>query len=90
MKCFFAKSILGLCFTVSPTRRLEVRFTDELRNKVETVTKEMHKFADRGQTPKAKLGKFCKECSLNNECVPNISKTQSVKNYIKEHLQEEG
>jgi len=73
-----------------PHRRIDVEFTDELRNKVIAITKEMHKLAVRGYTPKVKIGTFCKECSLNNECVPNIAKTQSVKNYIKEHLQEEG
>lgn len=86
----FCRIRCGALFYGEPHRRIDVEFTDDLRNKVKAITKEMHKLAVRGYTPKAKTGIFCKECSLNSECVPNIAKTQSVKDYIKEHLQEEG
>lgn len=78
----------GALFYGEPHRRYDVEFTDELRNRVIAITKEMHILADRGCTPKVKTGSFCRECSLNNECVPIIASVQSVKTYIKAFLQE--
>jgi CRISPR-associated exonuclease Cas4 len=80
----------GALYYGAPHRRVEVEFSDELRRKTMSAADEMHKFADRGYTPKAKQYAFCDECSLKNECVPEISKMQSVKDYIKKHLEEDG
>lgn len=80
----------GALFYGEPHRRHDVKFTGELRNQVLTLTQEMHKLAARGYTPRAKPGTFCKECSLQHECVPAIAKAPSARLYIQEHSQEEG
>ena len=64
-------------------RRHEVTFNDELRLKVESITKEMHKYFSSGYTPKVKTSKVCKSCSLSDICLPVLQeKTQSAKKYI--------
>lgn len=80
----------GALFYGETHRRIDVEFTDDLRKKVIAITKEMHNLIERGYTPKVKIGSFCNECSLNNECIPEMTKTQSVKDYINKHLQEGG
>jgi len=80
----------GALFYGETHRRLDVEFTGEIREKVITITKEMHKLFERGYTPKAKIGSFCNECSLNKECIPEMTKAQSVKDYINKHLQDGG
>lgn len=78
----------GALFYGETHRRFEIDFTGELQNKVIAITKEMHKLFERGYTPKAKTGKFCNECSLKNDCLPEMAKMQSVKDYINKHLQD--
>lgn len=80
----------GALFYGETHRRLDVDFTDDIKNKVIDITKEMHKIYERGYTPKAKIGSFCNECSLKNECMPEMTRIQSVKDYINKHLHDGG
>lgn len=80
----------GALYYGEPHRRMPVAFSDERRRQVAEITREMHKLAALGHTPKVKPGTYCRECSLNNECIPAIAKTLSVKDYIQKRLQEEG
>ena len=44
---------------------------------------EMQKNMERGHTPKAKMTKGCNACSLKEQCMPKLSKTVSVDEYLK-------
>lgn len=79
----------GALFYGEPHRRLAVDITEELRDKVFLFAKEMHKLIERGYTPKAKVGAFCKECSLKDECLPKIDLLKPVEGYIEERFNDE-
>jgi CRISPR-associated exonuclease Cas4 len=69
-------------------RRLKVMLNDELRDRVKVIVKEMHELYDRRYTPKVKLSKSCKACSLTDICIPRLCKNLSVESYIKKNLLE--
>jgi len=78
----------GAIFYGEIHRRIDIEFTNELRNKVEETVKQMH-IANRLQhTPKPNLKSYCKECSLINECVPLMVKRKKVQEYIQEYKEE--
>lgn len=62
--------------------RVEVPITDREKAKVKSITSEMYKYYNRRHTPKVKTGKFCKSCSLQDICVPQLMNKRSVKSYI--------
>lgn len=65
------------------TRSREQVFCDSvLRQEVKESLAEMHKYKDRGYTPKAKKSKKCNNCSLKDLCLPQISKSVTVKEYL--------
>ena len=43
----------------------------------------MHKLMLDGRTPKAKMGKACKSCSLVEICQPKLMKQVSASEYIR-------
>ncbi len=64
-------------------RRLEIDLTEELRNLVKDLSKEMHHYFSRGYTPKVKPSKACQSCSLADICLPVLQeKVISAKKYI--------
>lgn len=69
-------------------RRLKVILDDSLRERVITMSKEMHELYDKRYTPKVKPSKGCKACSLTEICMPRLCKNSSVDKYIKENLLE--
>ena len=78
----------GALFYGEPRRREVVRFNGDLREKLETTTKAMHKLFSRKHTPKAKPGKFCSSCSIKDLCLPKICGEQdnAVRKYIEDNL----
>jgi len=70
--------------------REEVNITQELRNQVKELLKEMHMLYHKGYTPKVKPGKVCKACSLEDFCGPKLCKNISAAAYVKKHLEENG
>ncbi|NCU18465.1 Dna2/Cas4 domain-containing protein, partial [Pallidibacillus pasinlerensis] len=62
--------------------------TVEYRDKVKKVITEMYDYYVRRYTPKVKTGKFCKSCSLQHICLPNMLKKRSVKSYIERMIGE--
>lgn len=62
--------------------RIEVPFTDYLRQRVIDITNEMHDYYQRRYTPKVKTGSFCKSCSLQHICLPKLMNKRTVKSYI--------
>jgi CRISPR-associated exonuclease Cas4 len=70
--------------------RLKILLEDELRLKVKAIFKEMHELYERRYTPKVKLTKSCKACSLIEVCMPKLCKNPSALGYIKKNLSEMG
>lgn len=78
----------GYLYYDSIRRRLEVKFTDELRHGViDTLTK-MHAYYRRGFTPKVKPTARCRSCSLKDLCLPRLCKKISVADYYNKYLEE--
>ncbi|KIY23613.1 CRISPR-associated protein Cas4 [Mesobacillus subterraneus] len=73
---------LGYMFYNEIKHRVEVPLTEEYKLKVKTIVAEMHEYYDRRHTPKVKTGSFCKNCSLQNICLPKLMNKQSVKSFI--------
>lgn len=69
--------------------RLKVDFDEEIRNRVQILFKEMHKYYDQQYTPKVKISKKCNACSLKDICLPVLNKNKSVTQYINEIMLEE-
>lgn len=63
-------------------RRQKISLDDALRTELKSIINEMHDLYNRRYTPKVKKNKNCMACSLANLCLPSITKTVSVKEYI--------
>ncbi|MEA4833237.1 MAG: CRISPR-associated protein Cas4 [Oscillospiraceae bacterium] len=70
-------------------RRVGILLTDELRNSVKDMTREMYEIYQRGCTPTVKKSKKCSSCSMKEICLPGISKQQSAKAYLEHELKGE-
>jgi CRISPR-associated exonuclease Cas4 len=49
----------------------------------------MRRIYEKGYTPKAKFGKQCRDCSLNQICLPELLDQRSVDEYLEETLCED-
>ncbi|UPQ85922.1 CRISPR-associated protein Cas4 [Ignavigranum ruoffiae] len=67
----------------STNRRILVSLTNQLKEKVRVISREMHQLYNKTETPPAEFFKNCRQCSLYNICMPRISKRKrSVNNYL--------
>jgi CRISPR-associated exonuclease Cas4 len=78
----------GFLFYGETRRRLHVVFNHELRIRLTEMLEEMHEYYKRGYTPKSKVSKSCKACSLNDVCLPKLAKSGSVSAYLSDKLNE--
>lgn len=76
----------GALFYGKTKRRLRVDFTQDLRAEVTAAVEEMHRLFERQYTPKVKPKKGCRACSLQNICLPQLTKKKSVQSYLEEML----
>jgi len=67
-------------------RREEVFFTTELRAEVKKLLQEMHDYYKRGYTPKVKPKTGCRQCSLQEICLPVLCNGIDVKGYYRSFL----
>src|SRR5699024_6847031 len=67
-------------------RRQSVAVTEELREKVRKLTKEMHHYYEKRYTPRVKTGKHCKSCSLRYMCLPELMNRETVSTYMNRML----
>ncbi|KUO72932.1 MAG: CRISPR-associated protein Cas4 [Desulfosporosinus sp. BRH_c37] len=67
-------------------RRLKIILDDEIRGQVRSICKEMHELYDRRYTPKVKISKSCKACSLSELCMPRLCKNPSAIDYMKKNI----
>ena len=73
---------MGYIFYNETKSREEVVYDLSLRQEVKDSLAEMRTYRDRGYTPKAKKTKKCTNCSLKELCLPQISKSVTVKEYL--------
>lgn len=70
-------------------RRVPLLLSDGLRERVYRLSEEMHELFARGVTPPAEVSRKCGLCSLQNVCMPKLTKKpQSVRKYIRKHIKE--
>ncbi|WP_366922645.1 CRISPR-associated protein Cas4 [Metallumcola ferriviriculae] len=79
---------LGHIFYDQIKRRIEVPVNYSDRQKVREVFKEMHHYFYKRHTPRVKTGAFCKSCSLQNLCLPELMGKQAVSTYIERKISE--
>lgn len=78
----------GYLYYGETRRRLEVRIDEELRQKVAASFEKMHQLYEKNYTPKVKVTKACKACSLAELCLPKLNKKISVADYLERNLEE--
>lgn len=78
----------GALFYGEARRRVRVPFTPELREEVRTDAAQMHDLFHRGRTPRVKPTKSCNACSLKDLCLPRLTKTGSVQDYLRAGMEE--
>ncbi|CAH0121910.1 MULTISPECIES: CRISPR-associated protein Cas4 [unclassified Paenibacillus] len=79
---------VGYMFYHEIRHRIEVPMTTDLKNKVKLLVAEMHDYFKRRYTPKVKTGPFCRSCSLQSICLPEVLNKRSVRSYIEGKMKE--
>ena len=79
----------GYLFYNEINHRVKVEFSEELRSDVWKITGQMHELYKRQYTPKVKTGSFCRSCSINELCLPDLCKNINVKDYIERMLRDQ-
>lgn len=78
----------GSLFYQRTRRREIVEFDETLRHMVEDMFRQMHELYSQGHTPKVRMGRGCKACSLKDVCLPELMKKQSARSYVSARLHE--
>lgn len=79
----------GSLFYGETRRRTRVAFDEPLRQRTLSLLQEMLGHMARGHTPAAKPHKGCNACSLRDICLPKLSRTPSVADYVHARAAEE-
>lgn len=79
---------LGYLFYDEIKHRVEVRLTADLKDKVKLIVDEMQNYYRRRHTPIVKTGSFCRSCSLQNMCLPELMNKRTVKSYVEGKIKE--
>ncbi|GIV99950.1 CRISPR-associated protein Cas4 [Roseiflexus sp.] len=78
----------GFLYYGKTRRREPVELTDELRRLVRDATAEMHAYMARGYTPRVKISKACRSCSLADVCLPKLQENViAASRYIKQNIE---
>ncbi|SES29980.1 CRISPR-associated protein Cas4 [Salipaludibacillus aurantiacus] len=78
----------GYVYYGETKHRLAIEFTEKEKDLVKRTIKEMHHYYRKRHTPRVKTGAFCNSCSLQQVCLPELMKKQSVQTYIERKLSE--
>jgi len=78
----------GYLFYNEIKHRVEAPLTPALKNKVKLIVAEMQDYYHRRHTPKVKTGSFCRSCSLQNICLPELMNKRTVKSYVEGKINE--
>lgn len=74
----------GYLYYGETRHRAEIEFTPDLRTLVQEMAAEMHNYFSRGYTPRVKIHKGCRSCSLADICLPVLrEKVIVASKYIK-------
>ena len=63
----------GFLFYGKTQHRVKVSFDNSIRNLTKDTIEKVRRIISAGETPKAKYGKWCKNCSLHEKCVPELT-----------------
>ena len=78
----------GYLFYGRTRRRIEIEFTADLRILVRKAAREMHDYYRRGYTPKVKMTRACRSCSLADICLPKLQgKVPAASKYIRQQME---
>jgi len=78
----------GAIFYGKTRHRLDVEFTDTLREETKKTAHHLHEFIKAGKTPKPAYSEKCDSCSLLNVCLPKtVGKNSSVEKYLENEMQ---
>lgn len=78
----------GALYYGEPRRRTQVAFSPDLRQAVHAAAEEMHRYYQRGHTPKARPSKSCNACSLKDLCLPQLTRRASASSYLRKAVEE--
>ena len=76
----------GALYYGETRRRTDIEFDDGLRREVIAALEEMHQLYIRGYTPKVKPQKGCSTCSIKEQCLPSLTRTKTVTEYLEGSL----
>lgn len=75
-------------FYGQPRRRQDMTLNQDIREETETLTAQLHKMFVTGVTPDPVYSSRCHSCSLENVCLPRVTRTHTgVKSYIHQQTQ---
>ncbi|MFH1908515.1 MAG: CRISPR-associated protein Cas4, partial [Chloroflexota bacterium] len=78
----------GYLYYGETRHRVEVELTAELRDLVREMSEEMHAYFQRGYTPRVKISKACRSCSLADVCLPTLQeKVIPASKYIQQQIE---
>jgi CRISPR-associated exonuclease Cas4 len=80
----------GYLYYGQTRHREEVELTSQLRRLVEEMSAEMHAYFERGYTPRVRISKACRSCSLADICLPVLQeKPLPVLQYIRAQIEKD-
>lgn len=80
----------GDLFYMKTRCREHVDITPELRDKAESMVREMHDYEQKRYTPRVKPTKACASCSLADVCLPRLMRGRApVRDYVSAHISED-
>lgn len=79
----------GYLYYAETRSRVAVELTAELRRLVAEMSAEMHAYFQRGYTPRVRVTRACRSCSLSDICLPRLQeKPMPVSEYIRQQIEE--
>ena len=79
---------VGYLYYGKTRRRVAVELTQDLRDLVRKIAREMHDYYRRGYTPRVKTTRACRSCSLADICLPKLQgRLPAASKYIRHHLE---
>jgi CRISPR-associated exonuclease Cas4 len=78
----------GYLYYGETRHRVEVELSSELRDLVQRMAGEMHAYFNRGYTPRVKISKACRSCSLADICLPMLQeKVIPASRYMRQQIE---
>ncbi|MFW6456880.1 MAG: CRISPR-associated protein Cas4 [Planctomycetota bacterium] len=78
----------GSLFYGKPRRREKVQFDPKLRAQTEELAERMHELMTTGTTPPPTPDESrCNRCSLQDRCLPDVTRECDVRKYLREQLE---